>query len=93
MTPEDRHDLDEIASTLASMTPGDQPCVLVGWIVIAEYSDLDGKRWLGVRSGTAPDTDHLTTSWQRRGYLDEALNSQWTDHPNYDMDDEAPDDD
>lgn len=93
MTTEERHDLDELASTLSSMTPGDHPAILIGWITIAEYSDLDGRRWLAVRSGTAPDTDHLTTSWQRRGYLDEALNSTWTDHPNYDVDDEPTDDD
>lgn len=93
MTPDEQHDLDEIATTLVNITPTDQPTVLIGWVTVAEYSDLDGKRWLAVRSGSAPDTNHLTTSWQRRGYLDEVLHSEWLDYPNYDATDEPDNDD
>lgn len=91
MTSDHQHDLDEIATSLASLTPGDQPAILIGWVCIAEYSDLDGHRWLAVRSGSAPDTDHMTTSWQRRGYLDEALTAHWGEHPHADVEDNDDD--
>lgn len=91
----DQHELDEIANALAAIIPGERPAILIGWVTVAEYTDLDGRRSLIVRSGSAADTDHLTTSWQRRGYLDEALSSGW-DEPTFEIhddDDTGPDDD
>lgn len=88
-----RHfELDELAEALASMTPGGEVAVLVGWVAVAEYSDANGRRWLAVRSGAAPDSDHATTSWQRRGYLEEVINSDWTDAASIDLEDEGDDD-
>lgn len=77
MTSDEQYELDDLASAIAGVTPGDVPSVLIGWIVIAEFSDVDGRRWLAVRSGAAPDSDHFTTTWQRRGYLGEALEAGW----------------
>ena len=93
MTPEERHDLDEIASVLSNIAPPGDPAVLVGWVCIAEYSDLEGRRWLGVRSGASPDSEHMTTSWQRRGYLSEALASGWHELPEFEINDDEPDSD
>lgn len=90
---ERQYNLDELAETLARMTPGGEVAVLVGWVAVAEYSDANGRRWLAVRSGAAPDSDHATTSWQRRGYLEEVLNSDWTDESSIDLEDEDEGDD
>lgn len=86
MTSDEQHELDDIAVTLQNIQPGDTPSVLIGWVTIAEFSDIDGRRWLTIRSGTQPDSDHFTTSWQRRGYLREVLDTGWVDEASTDTD-------
>ena len=81
MRSDEEHELDEIAQILATIQPTDTPAVLIGWVTIAEFSDIDGRRWLVTRSGTQADSDHFTTSWQRRGYLREVLDTGWVDDP------------
>lgn len=79
MNSDEQTELDDLAAAITTITPGDAPSVLLGWIVVAEFSDIDGRRWLAVRSGSAPDSDHFTASWQRRGYLREVLDTGWDD--------------
>jgi hypothetical protein len=64
---------DLIAHGLQANTPADQPSVLVGWVAVAEYITPTGARYLAAEYGTSEGGDHTTTSWQRRGYLHEAL--------------------
>ena len=84
MSVERDQQLDEIAEALSGLNPSETPTVLVGWVAVAEYMDMDGHRWLAVRSGSAADTEHATTSWQRRGYMYEVLEANWLDDPDTD---------
>ncbi len=45
--------------------------LLVGWVLVAEFADLDGRRILA-RFGSETLTD-----WQRDGYLHNALFGPW----------------
>jgi hypothetical protein len=94
MTPEhdelDHDELDNIASAIWTANPTGSPAVLVGWVAVAEFMDSDGHRWLMVRSGTAPDADHQTTSWQRRGYMHEVLEANWLDQAGTDFTEDEP---
>lgn len=82
MTWDEQHELDELAEAITTIQPGGTGSVLVGWVCIAEFSSLDGERWLTIRSGAQPESDHFTTSWQRRGYMREVLDTGWVDDPN-----------
>jgi len=85
MSVERDQQLDEIAEALSALNPSETPTVLVGWVAVAEYMDMDGNRWLAVRSGSAADSEHATTSWQRRGYMYEVLEANWLDDPDTDF--------
>jgi len=82
---------DHIAHALQANTPTRDTSVLVGWVSVAEYLTPDGQRYLATEYGNAPGTDHDTTSWQRRGYLHEALHNGLIDDPIIELVD--PDDD
>lgn len=84
MSSEPDHLLDDIAEALAAINPSETHSVLVGWVAVAEFMDMDGHRWLAVRSGSSSDSDHTTTSWQRRGYMYEVLEANWLDDPDTD---------
>jgi hypothetical protein len=49
--------------------------VLTGWVLIAEWMDEDGERWLS--KGHAAHTAH----WSAKGMLHEALFGEWPDPP------------
>lgn len=49
--------------------------VLVGWVMVAEWMDLEGRRWL-TRLDANADGENLP-EWQRNGYLHNALNTPW----------------
>jgi hypothetical protein len=85
----DDHELDDIAEAIANANPTDGHAVLIGWVAVAEFMDTSGHRWLVVRSGTTPESDHVTTSWQRRGYLHEVLEANWLDDPSFDFPDDS----
>lgn len=68
---------DLIAETLAETNPREGPCVLQGWVVVYEWAEMDGKRWLHVVVGSDRSSDHYITEWQISGYLHEALNGVW----------------
>lgn len=72
-------ELDTIATAIHDHQPTGTSAVLVGWISVAEFLDANGNRWLTIRSGAAAGSEHITTSWQRRGYLSEVLQSDWLD--------------
>ena len=73
------NELDAIAHAIHDYQPTGTSAVLVGWISVAEFLDANGNRWLTIRSGAAAGSEHITTSWQRRGYLSEVLQSDWLD--------------
>lgn len=68
---------DKIAETLADINPRETASVLQGWIVVYEWAEMDGKRWLHVVTGSDRASDHYITEWQISGYLHEALNGVW----------------
>lgn len=57
--------------------PSDQPALLSGWILVYEWSSMDGKRWLNVASGSGAESGHYVTDWQISGYLHEAMHGEW----------------
>ena len=59
--------------------------VLIGWIVVAEWMDAAGNRWLS-RIGSAGDATRQPPEWQWQGYLYNALHEQ-----NWPQDDAADD--
>lgn len=60
--------------------------VIVGWVVVCEWLDGDGKRWLSLNSGNA-DGEELP-NWTRDGYLHEGLYGKWDHEPEEDDDDD-----
>lgn len=46
--------------------------LLVGWVLVAEWMDPEGDRWLSKVSGTNGGEDS-PNSWTERGYLHEVL--------------------
>jgi hypothetical protein len=68
---------DAIAETLIAINSRDEPRVLSGFVVVYEWAEMDGKRWLHVLVGSDRSSDHYITEWQINGYLHEALNGVW----------------
>lgn len=58
--------MGRLAAALADERPDANMPVCVGWVLIAEWSVLNGERW--ITKLTSP-----TTPWQREGYLRHAL--------------------
>ena len=50
--------------------------VLIGWVVVAEWMDGDGARWLS-RMGSPADPSRSLPAWQSTGYLHYALTEDW----------------
>jgi hypothetical protein len=46
--------------------------VLVGFVVLAEWMDPEGRKWMSSNEGNGDGSDGLV-SWQVRGYLTERL--------------------
>lgn len=84
LDPEDPR--DQIAQALQANTPTSDTSVLVGWVAVAEYITPSGERYLAAEYGTNHGGDHTTTSWQRRGYLHEALHACLIDDVVIDLD-------
>ncbi len=49
--------------------------VLVGWVMVCEWVDGEGNRWLSDLEGSDGGDAALTT-WQRQGYLFNALHDE-----------------
>lgn len=64
----------------------DEPVVCTGWVLVAEWVDTQGVKWLSVNSGDAAG-EPLTT-WGKSGMLNEALNGDW---PEFLLDEEDDD--
>lgn len=45
--------------------------LLTGWVVVAEFTDTDGLRWL------SKITSEGSTTWQTQGFLHNALYDEW----------------
>ena len=90
-TPDDPR--DQIAHALQTNTPTRDTSVLIGWVSVAEYITPTGQRYLATEYGQAPGSDHHTTSWQRRGYLHEALDAGLIDDPILELIDDDEDED
>jgi len=55
-----------------------ESAICVGWVMVAEWIDNEGSRWL-TRLDSSPDHKALPT-WTRTGYLHDALfGSGWED--------------
>ncbi len=55
----------------------DQTAICTGWVVVAEWMDTKGARWLSKNSGDAAGEG--LTSWSMNGMLHEALVGEWPD--------------
>lgn len=62
----------ELASAIAQHGPDIEAGFLIGYVVVAEWIDSEGNRWLTRRSATGQG--EYIPAWQMRGYLNEALN-------------------
>ena len=61
--------------------------VLVGWVLVSEWMDLEGRRWL---SRVHANADGSTLpEWQLNGYLHNALHTEW-EHSAEDLEDDEP---
>lgn len=80
MTPE-AHDPEDVITTAIQATGNAiaDGALLTGYILVAEWVDPDGQRWLSRGASTG------TTSWQRAGWLHEALHN-WPDNSTRDRD-------
>lgn len=74
---EHREDLAVAGRIVAALQRNDDIGVLIGWVVIAEYAQLDGERVLRKRTGDANAQE--LKSWHEQGYLHAALHTSWGD--------------
>lgn len=51
--------------------------ILTGWVVVAEWMDEKGGRWLSKNTGDA--AGDTLTKWGMNGFLHEALHEDWGD--------------
>ena len=60
-----------------SLSPPKPEVTLVGWVLMAEWAEPSGDRFLSrMLSGS-------TTPWQVKGYLHEGLNTSWPFNPGH----------
>jgi hypothetical protein len=64
---------DAIHEALQQHMPMGGKAVLTGWVVVAEWMDEHGERWIS--KGHAP----ATTGWAAKGMHHEALHGEWPD--------------
>jgi hypothetical protein len=64
---------DAIHEALQKNMPRGEDALLTGWVVVAEWVDHEGGRWLS--KGHAAST----AAWTAAGMLHEALNGKWPD--------------
>ncbi len=68
-----------IAAAIQADGPGlgDRESILTSWVVVAEWMDDKGQRWLSKNNGDA--AGETMTKWAVNGFLHEALNESWED--------------
>jgi len=74
---------DTIHQTIQDLGPADidKQAVLVGWVIVCDWMDEDGERWLSkAHSASIP-------GWTAEGMHHQALYANWPEH---DPDDEEP---
>lgn len=72
-TPKVRSHLHETIQATVSIDESlPDGAMLMGWLTIAEWMAPDGQRWLSIVDGSA-DPDKGCATWQRQGYLHNAL--------------------
>jgi hypothetical protein len=62
---------DSVQTAVQQNAPIGREALLTGWVLIAEWMDHDGDRWL-TREQAA-----TTTQWTASGMYHEALHSDW----------------
>lgn len=68
----------EIHEAIAASRDGElEEAVLVNAIVVAEWVDLDGNRWIS-RIATTEGGDRTPPAWTSEGLLHHALFADWT---------------
>lgn len=64
---------DAIHDAIQQHAPIGSEAVLTGWVMVAEWIDHQGERWLSKAHAES------TTSWSAKGMHHEALHGQWPD--------------
>jgi hypothetical protein len=67
-----RHRIHEVVQGTNDQQDELEDAVLVGWVLVSEWMDPTGERWLSKMSGSNGG-DSGPTRWTERGYLHEAL--------------------
>ena len=78
--PDRRHARQQLHDAIQGTTGGSsqlEDTVLVGWVLVAEWMDGDGERWLSNLSG-CNGGESSPPSWQAQGYLHNTLHEGWT---------------
>jgi len=65
---------DAIHEALQEHMPMGREAVLTGWVIVAEWMDHEGDRWLS--QGRAASTP----GWTAKGMHHEALHGEWPDN-------------
>lgn len=88
-------DRDRLRKKLAETVQAGQPdldggssSLLLGFVLVAEWVADNGKRWLTEMSSDAHG--ETLPTWQRNGYLHEALNEQWPESEEGDEEGDGP---
>lgn len=69
-----RKSIHEAIQDTNDSSPDLEGSVLTGWVLISEWSDPEGRRWLSRLSGNAGG-ESSPPSWQIEGYMFNALHS------------------
>jgi hypothetical protein len=64
---------DAIHDAIQEHAPIGSEAVLTGWVLVAEWMDHDGERWLSKAHAAS------TPAWAANGMHHEALHGQWPD--------------
>jgi hypothetical protein len=70
MSDPKRDAIYEVIAKNGTSLPG---AVLTGWVVVAEWMDVDGEQWLSTARCAS------TTNWAGNGMLHEVLYGDWPD--------------
>ena len=74
---EDEDDGQRIARAIQENGTGHFQGVLTGFVLVAEWADLEGRRWLTRLHGNGHGA--LLPDWQVHGYLHNALHTPWNE--------------
>jgi hypothetical protein len=75
--PEHRSEIRNVIQALAGEGAATDGAIVTGWVIVVEWMDPDGGKWLSRFNGDGADLPLV--AWQMEGMLHNALHESWDD--------------